>query len=139
MPRHQQIQEELQVRLTVQDILARNLRVPQVGRRRWWQWTRTPEATPPWPGIRLNLTGALLIDFTLQSCRLDQADFCGAQFTGDAYFGGARVSLGAVARPPGWTMRPAQPYEGDDPDYQYLVRVEDVAAEKDVNKRNGYF
>lgn len=54
--RHEHAQQERQVRLTAQNILLRNLRVvPQ--HRRWWQ----PPAVPAWPGIRLNLTGALLL------------------------------------------------------------------------------
>ncbi len=94
-PRHQRAREERQVRLTAQDILSRNLRVPQVDRRRWWQWKRTPEAAPPWPGIRLDLTGALLIDFNLAHCQLYKAGFGGAQFTGNAGFAGARFTRGA--------------------------------------------
>ncbi|MGB6164602.1 MAG: pentapeptide repeat-containing protein [Pseudonocardiaceae bacterium] len=77
-------QQEQQVRLTAQNILLRNLRVvPQ--RQRWWQRTPPPTA-PTWPDIRLDLTGALLIDFSLPECHLDHVDFAEAQFTGEADF-----------------------------------------------------
>lgn len=44
VPRHQQAQEERQVRLAAQEILTRNLRFPPVDRRRWWQWKLAPNA-----------------------------------------------------------------------------------------------
>ncbi|MGH3831030.1 MAG: pentapeptide repeat-containing protein [Pseudonocardiaceae bacterium] len=114
--RHEHAQQERQVRLTAQDILFRNLRVVAQRRRRWWHRTPPPVA-PTWPGIRLNLTGALLLEFSLKECQLDYAnftraqftggtdfadaqftggtDFEGAQFTGGTYFWSARVSGGA--------------------------------------------
>lgn len=42
-----------------------------------------------WPGIRLDLAGATLIDFNLIHGVMTDARFGGATFTGDARFGGA--------------------------------------------------
>ncbi|MBV9161144.1 MAG: pentapeptide repeat-containing protein [Pseudonocardiales bacterium] len=88
--RHEHAQQERQVRLTAQNILLRNFRVvPQ--RRLWWQRT-PPPAVPTWPGIRLDLTGAVLLDFSLSKCQLDHADFTRAQFTDAADFRGAQFT-----------------------------------------------
>ncbi|MFI0420144.1 pentapeptide repeat-containing protein [Spongiactinospora sp. 9N601] len=81
--------EERQVRLTAQRILADHLRrcaSPPQGR-------RARAATPAdrfWPGIRLDLTGATLIDFDFQDCRAASARFSDALFWGDAVFRAAR-------------------------------------------------
>ncbi|MGH4019998.1 MAG: pentapeptide repeat-containing protein [Pseudonocardiaceae bacterium] len=40
----------------------------------------------------MDLTGTLLLEFSLRNCQLDHADFGGAQFTGYADFGGARFT-----------------------------------------------
>lgn len=69
--------EERQVRLTGQRVLADHLR---------WQkhrWRQGPTAANPlfWPGIRLDLSGASLLDAGFGGCRFDQADFRGATFT----------------------------------------------------------
>jgi len=78
-------QQEKQVRLTAQRVLSEHLR-------------RTPPQTQPsadpavdrfWPGIRLDLTGATLTDFSLSGAVLAEAMFDGATFTGDAMFDGA--------------------------------------------------
>ncbi|MGH4010652.1 MAG: pentapeptide repeat-containing protein [Pseudonocardiaceae bacterium] len=81
--RQERAEQEKQVRLTAQDILLRNLRVT-TQRRRWWR--HTPPPAPTWPGIRLNLTGALLLEFSLTDCQLDSAVFRRAQFTGETHF-----------------------------------------------------
>jgi hypothetical protein len=74
--------EERQVRLTAQRLLADHLSWQE---RRWWQ--RLIPADPLfWPGIRLDLTGATLLDFRFVCCRVHEADFGGATFTGDALF-----------------------------------------------------
>ncbi|MBV8540158.1 MAG: pentapeptide repeat-containing protein [Pseudonocardiales bacterium] len=73
--------EEQQVRLAAQDILSRNLRV--VGQRRRRGWHRTP------PNARVDLTGALLLKFSLADCQLGYANFAHAQFKGEADFMGA--------------------------------------------------
>ncbi|WP_158558208.1 pentapeptide repeat-containing protein [Spongiactinospora gelatinilytica] len=81
--------EERQVRLTAQRILADHLRrrtSPPQGR-------RARAATPAdrfWPGIRLDLTGATLIDFDFQDCRAASARFSDALFWGDTVFRAAR-------------------------------------------------
>ncbi|MGH3427530.1 MAG: pentapeptide repeat-containing protein, partial [Mycobacteriales bacterium] len=103
--RQENLQQEQQVRLTAQGILLRNLRVTALRRRRWWH--RTPPPAPAWPGIRLNLTGALLREFSLAECELSYAnfthtkfsgfaDFTEAQFTGESLFEGAEFSDSAL-------------------------------------------
>jgi uncharacterized protein YjbI with pentapeptide repeats len=82
------------VRLTAQNILSRNRRIVDQPRRRWWH-RATPPAIAAWPGIRLDLTGALLLEFSLTNCRLDYADFTHAQFIDRADFGGAQFTGGA--------------------------------------------
>ncbi|MGW4960182.1 pentapeptide repeat-containing protein [Nonomuraea sp. NPDC004186] len=88
--------EERQVRLTAQRLLTDHLRCYQ---RRWWQ-RRTAVNQRYWPGISLDLTGAVLISLELSCCRMHRAhfsealftgdaDFMGATFTGDAWFNGA--------------------------------------------------
>lgn len=93
--RYENRRQEQQVRLTAQDILSRNLRINQhnVGqrRRRWWHRT-PPPAVPNWPGISLDLAGALLVEFELTGCQLDYANFRHAQFTNFAYFDGAQFT-----------------------------------------------
>ncbi|MBG0819074.1 pentapeptide repeat-containing protein [Planomonospora sp. ID82291] len=74
---------ERQVRLTAQRILGEHLRDE-----------RTPSERDSgqsadvrfWDGMRLELTGATLIDLDLQHCRVVKADFGGAAFVGDARF-----------------------------------------------------
>lgn len=77
--------EERQVRLTAQRFLTDHLRCY---RRRWWQ-RRTAVNPHYWPGISLDLTGAVLISFKLTSCRMHRAHFSEALFIGDADFMGA--------------------------------------------------
>ena len=74
-------QQERQVRLTAQRILSEHLRQPDE--------EQTPEGASPsrfWHGIRLDLTGATLIDFTLDNCIVIEAGFEEASFSGDAWF-----------------------------------------------------
>ena len=95
---HQQSRQEREVRLTAQGILARNLRLPDLPdesrRRRWAPW-RGAYREPSWPGIRLNLNRALLLDVSLESCWIAEADFIGTQFIGLTDFNGARFTGGA--------------------------------------------
>jgi uncharacterized protein YjbI with pentapeptide repeats len=84
-------EQEQQVRLTAQNILMRNLRVVDQRRQHWWHRSSPPEASA-WPDIRLDLTGALLLKFSLLECQLDSADFTDAQFTGGADFGSAHFT-----------------------------------------------
>ena len=71
-------QQERQVRLTAQRILAEHLRA------------KDRRSTPPnprfWPGISLDLTGATLIDFSFGEGVVADAWFGGATFTGTASF-----------------------------------------------------
>jgi hypothetical protein len=62
--RYENCRQEHQVRLTAQNILSRNLRCDVSRRRRWWHRT-PPPAVLAWSGIRLALTGALLLEFSL--------------------------------------------------------------------------
>ncbi len=94
-PRYEQAQQEQQVRLTAQNILFRNLQLVAQPRRHWWHRT-PPPAIPAWPGIRLDLTGALLSEFSLFGCQLDFAVFARTQFTGMALFGGTQFTGNAI-------------------------------------------
>lgn len=81
--------QELQVRLTAQRILTRHLRRPD----RIEPTDPDPlQASPSqlfWPHIDLDLTGAALVDWTLDNCKVRSAGFDGAIFAGNAGFGGA--------------------------------------------------
>ncbi|GAA2669883.1 hypothetical protein GCM10010412_048560 [Nonomuraea recticatena] len=120
--------EERQVRLTAQRILAAHLRYELPPVRRWWQ---RPAATNLrfWPGVRLDLTGATLLDFDFRNCRVSDARFGQATFSGDAgfdhatfsghaWFGGAAFSghawFGMRPSPatPGSAMRPSPAMPG---------------------------
>jgi hypothetical protein len=77
-------QQEKQVRLTAQRILSEHLYQPDT--------SQNPAGTSPsrfWPDVRLDLTGATLIDFNFQSCTVAEAQFVGATFRGTAGFDGA--------------------------------------------------
>jgi len=81
-------QQERQVRLTAQRILAEHLRDDR---------TKNPQSTDTpssrfWNNIRLDLTGATLIDFNLVNGVVADANFHGATFSGDAWFGWAAFS-----------------------------------------------
>ncbi|WP_433258503.1 pentapeptide repeat-containing protein [Streptosporangium sp. CA-135522] len=79
---------ELQVRLTAQRILATRLRDDRPADQR---------STPAfWEGMRLDLTGATLIDFDLIGGHVTEAVFIKATFTGDAWF--RRVTFTGGAR-----------------------------------------
>jgi hypothetical protein len=72
--------QEPQVRLTAQRILTAHLQPEPKGRR------EKPSNPKYWPHIDLDLTGATLLDFRLDRCRLRNGTFTNAQFTGDAVF-----------------------------------------------------
>jgi uncharacterized protein YjbI with pentapeptide repeats len=78
-------QQERQVRLTAQRILADHLRVD------WFEGQ--PAVGPPgpsfWPDMGLDLTGATLIDLNFYRVVVADARFAGATFTGTAQFYGA--------------------------------------------------
>ena len=87
-------QQERQVRLTAQRILAEHLRDDRAKDKR----STDPPSPRFWPGIRLDLAGATLIDFDLQDGVMADANFSGATFSGDAWFGGATFSGDACVR-----------------------------------------
>jgi hypothetical protein len=72
------------VRPTAQNILYRNFRRGAPRLLRWWYPVTL--YLPTWEHIQLDLTGALLLEFSLSQCRLWSADFTRAQFTGKANF-----------------------------------------------------
>jgi uncharacterized protein YjbI with pentapeptide repeats len=82
--------EELQVRLTAQSILAEHLNP-----RPWdLQMNDVPNNDEAllnrfWDGIKVDLTGATLIDFNLARCNLVESTFHRATFIGDTAFSGA--------------------------------------------------
>ncbi|MEU6721311.1 pentapeptide repeat-containing protein [Nonomuraea sp. NPDC046802] len=77
--------EERQVRLAAQRILAAHLHHPAPTEHlRWQRAVSTPVEF--WSGIRLDLTGALLIDFDFRDCRVNIASFDRVTFTGVASF-----------------------------------------------------
>jgi hypothetical protein len=77
-------QQESQVRLTAQRILSDHLHWPTTD-----QQPARSSHTRFWEGIRLDLTGATLIDFDLERGKVDDALFTGATFIGQATFTGA--------------------------------------------------
>ncbi|MBB2749205.1 UNVERIFIED_ORG: uncharacterized protein YjbI with pentapeptide repeats [Microbispora rosea subsp. rosea] len=79
------LEGERQVRLTAQSILAEHLR----DERRPDQRANLPAPPRHWPGMRIDLTGATLIDLDLSEAHLVEAQFDGATFTGDSSFHGA--------------------------------------------------
>uniref|UniRef100_UPI003F4975A4 pentapeptide repeat-containing protein n=1 Tax=Streptosporangium sp. CA-235898 TaxID=3240073 RepID=UPI003F4975A4 len=83
---------ERQVRLTAQRILADHLRDDRLADQR----TTTPAAQSFWDGMRIDLSGATLIDLDFTGCRIAGATFTNATFSGDAGFGGVTFSQYAV-------------------------------------------
>jgi uncharacterized protein YjbI with pentapeptide repeats len=81
-------QQEKQVRLTAQHILAEHLRDNRPKGKR----STDPPGSRFWPNIRLDLAGATLIDFDLEDGVLADADFSGAIFSRGALFGGTTFS-----------------------------------------------
>ncbi|MER5326570.1 pentapeptide repeat-containing protein [Streptosporangium roseum] len=76
---------ELQVRLTAQHILSLHLGDGRPADQR----STLPAAPAFWEGMRLDLTGATLIDFDLISGHITTAIFIKATFAGRAWFSGA--------------------------------------------------
>jgi hypothetical protein len=57
-----------------------------------------------------------------------EANFRDAQFTGETNVEGARVASTVkpgTVWPPGWTTRPAEPDNGEDPAFLYLLVTEE--------------
>ena len=80
---HRQREQERQVRITAQRILAAHLR-PGEGSR--------PSDCDVLAVLDLDLTGATLIDFTLAHCHLRSAQFDGTRFAGNATFRGTQFA-----------------------------------------------
>lgn len=78
----EQWQQERQVRLTAQRILADHLRID------WFEGQPAPGPVGPefWPDMRLDLTGATLIDLNFYRVVAADARFAGAMFIGTAQF-----------------------------------------------------
>ncbi|MGW2150503.1 pentapeptide repeat-containing protein [Nonomuraea bangladeshensis] len=89
-------QEEHQVRLTAQRILAAHLRFDPPTPRRWWRSRPARTQARHWTGVRLDLTGAALVDFDLSHCRVGDARFGGVIFIGFAEFDEATFTGGAL-------------------------------------------
>jgi hypothetical protein len=81
-------QQERRVRLTAQRILAQHLRDDRAKDHQ----STDPPSSRFWNNIRLDLTGATLIDFNLVNGVMADANFRRAAFTGDASFSGAAFS-----------------------------------------------
>ena len=81
-------QQERQVRLAAQRILTEHLRDDRTKAQR----STDPPSSRFWDNIRLDLTGATLIDFNLVSGAMADASFDRAAFSGDASFDGATFS-----------------------------------------------
>ncbi|MFD8304435.1 pentapeptide repeat-containing protein [Streptomyces sp. NPDC059690] len=75
-------QQELQVRLAAQSILRGHL-VHHQG----------SDKTKFWPGVILDLSGAELIDFSLQECKVFMVNFEGARFIGYTGFLTAEIGI----------------------------------------------
>ncbi|GAA0385880.1 pentapeptide repeat-containing protein [Microbispora corallina] len=79
---------ERQVRLTAQRVLADHLR----DERPFGERETVPAGERHWTGIRVDLTGALLIDLDFSRCTTTEAVFRDASFSGDADFAYATFS-----------------------------------------------
>lgn len=78
-------QLELDVRNTAQTILQRHL---------LWPGDDTPPDTF-WEAVTLDLRGAQLLDFAVEECVLEVADFRNTTFHGNSYFTGSNITLTA--------------------------------------------
>ncbi|MEU9742886.1 pentapeptide repeat-containing protein [Micromonospora chersina] len=88
--------QELQVRLTAQRLLADHLRVPLgVSDKDAQEVPPTPDESF-WPGISLDLTGAVLINFSLNEASIQSAAFMEATFSGLAMFDGVTFTANVV-------------------------------------------
>ncbi|WP_371785537.1 pentapeptide repeat-containing protein [Streptosporangium subroseum] len=81
---------ERQVRLTAQRILAEHLRDKRTAGER----QTAPADRRFWEGMRIDLTGAVLIQANFSHCQFIAAEFDDATFVGGAWFKGATFSEG---------------------------------------------
>jgi uncharacterized protein YjbI with pentapeptide repeats len=70
------VQQELLVRMTAQNLLIRHLTD--------LQWSKAPHLY--WEGVVIDLRGARLINAEFSGCRFHEVDFSDAVFNGDAWF-----------------------------------------------------
>ncbi|MFC0863630.1 pentapeptide repeat-containing protein [Sphaerimonospora cavernae] len=77
---------DLEVRLTAQHILSRHLRSKLL-----YSWRSSNEigGEDYWPGMKLDLTRAYLVNFDLSDCQVDSASFERAAFIGQTRFSGS--------------------------------------------------
>ncbi|MEV4483636.1 pentapeptide repeat-containing protein [Micromonospora coxensis] len=94
----QEYAEQLQVRLTVQRLLADHLRVPDGVSSDDVQKLLPSPGEPFWPGISLNLAGATLIGFDFRRASVIRATFDRATFAEYTYFNSATFNSGASFR-----------------------------------------
>ena len=88
--------EELQVRLTIQNVFASRLHRPKVANAQegWmrripgWRDARSEEeyGDPAWPNVSATLSGAVLVDADFHNCVFAELDCRGAVFYGKASF-----------------------------------------------------
>jgi uncharacterized protein YjbI with pentapeptide repeats len=88
--------QELEVRQSAQRLLADHLRRPSGLSHEDVQRIKASPDEAFWPGIRLNLTGATLVDFDLSRISVIGASFTKATFSGAAMFDGATFSGAAM-------------------------------------------
>lgn len=84
-----EIEQELQVRLTAQRMLARHLALPSAQDA---ADQSSPVLQAHWDAIRIDLTGAHLVTFDFSYCRPEHADFRYARFSGETRFIGTEFS-----------------------------------------------
>jgi hypothetical protein len=89
LPPTQDPAHELQVRQTVQRVLASHLRRPSNTSAEDAQRRPASPDDPFWAGISLDLTGATLVEFSLENASIVKATFSRATFTEDAGFDNA--------------------------------------------------
>ncbi|GAB2604200.1 hypothetical protein GCM10027168_41410 [Streptomyces capparidis] len=84
--------QERVVRLAAQHMLARHLYVDADDFDHRTALRADPSDPVFWPGIRLNLAGAVLLDFEFAGRRVALANFSGARFIGDTNFAHAEFT-----------------------------------------------
>ncbi|MGW4408595.1 pentapeptide repeat-containing protein [Nonomuraea sp. NPDC004702] len=82
-------QEERQVRLAAQRILAHHLRHHSPTARPWRRIRPADLNARHWPDVRIDLSGATLIDLDLRNCHISEARFAESIFMGDSTFAGS--------------------------------------------------
>ncbi len=84
--------QELQVRLAAQRLLARHLRAPMSTSN-----SASRESDAYWHSVRIDLSGARLIHPDFSGCTFSSADFSGARFSGGRVrFSSCRFPMGAL-------------------------------------------